>query len=106
MYSVKCKIFKDQQSLKYLNTHNELNIRQRGWLELLTNYDLDITYYEGKVNLVVDALCRKSTHSVNALRGFDKLIKDFAKLNLEIICEGELQKVEHSLYSAFIFFFF
>ncbi|GKF65694.1 hypothetical protein Tco_0192211 [Tanacetum coccineum] len=34
-------------------------MRQRRWLELLSDYDCDIRYHPGKVNVVADALRRK-----------------------------------------------
>ncbi|GJR34531.1 putative reverse transcriptase domain-containing protein [Tanacetum coccineum] len=34
----------------------ELNMRQRRWLELLSDYDCDIRYHPGKANVVADAL--------------------------------------------------
>ncbi|GKF18118.1 putative reverse transcriptase domain-containing protein, partial [Tanacetum coccineum] len=34
-------------------------MRQRRWLELLSDYDCDIRYHPGKANVVVDALSRK-----------------------------------------------
>nr|GFC18631.1 reverse transcriptase domain-containing protein [Tanacetum cinerariifolium] len=37
----------------------ELNMRQRRWFELLSDYDCDIRYHPGKANVVVDALSRK-----------------------------------------------
>nr|GEV90839.1 putative reverse transcriptase domain-containing protein [Tanacetum cinerariifolium] len=37
----------------------ELNMRQRRWLELLSDYDCDIRYHPGKENVVADALSRK-----------------------------------------------
>lgn len=42
-------------------------MRQRRWLELIEDYDLEIQYHEGKANVVVDALSRKSSHSVNVM---------------------------------------
>ncbi|GJW85553.1 putative reverse transcriptase domain-containing protein [Tanacetum coccineum] len=34
----------------------ELNMRQRRWLELLSDYDYEIRYHSGKANVVADAL--------------------------------------------------
>ncbi|GJV29029.1 putative reverse transcriptase domain-containing protein [Tanacetum coccineum] len=37
----------------------ELNMRQHRWLELLSEYDCEISYHQGKANMVADALIRK-----------------------------------------------
>ncbi|GJY12509.1 putative reverse transcriptase domain-containing protein [Tanacetum coccineum] len=37
----------------------ELNMRQRRWIELLSDYDCEIRYHPGKANVVIDALSRK-----------------------------------------------
>nr|GFC97734.1 putative reverse transcriptase domain-containing protein [Tanacetum cinerariifolium] len=37
----------------------ELNMRQRQWLEFLSEYDCDIHYHPGKANVVADTLSRK-----------------------------------------------
>ena len=37
----------------------ELNLRQRGWLELFKDYDGIIDYHLGKANVVADALSPK-----------------------------------------------
>ena len=39
-------------------------MRQRRWLELIKDYNLNVQYHPGKANVVVDALSRKS-HFLN-----------------------------------------
>ncbi|GJW22542.1 putative reverse transcriptase domain-containing protein [Tanacetum coccineum] len=39
-----------------LGAVKELNMRQRRWLELLSDYDYEIRYHPGKANVVADAL--------------------------------------------------
>ncbi|WVZ70923.1 hypothetical protein U9M48_019552 [Paspalum notatum var. saurae] len=55
-----CHIYTDHKSLKYILTQPELNMRQRRWLELIKDYDLEIHYHSGKANVVADALSRKA----------------------------------------------
>ncbi|GKD05408.1 putative reverse transcriptase domain-containing protein, partial [Tanacetum coccineum] len=40
-------------------SHQELNMRQRRWLELLADYDCEIRYHPGKENVMADTLSRK-----------------------------------------------
>ena len=91
LYGVKCRIYTDHQSLKYLYTQPDLNMRQRRWLELMTDYDLEFIYHEGRANLVADALSRKSNHWMPAVDGVEELHWDFTRLNLEVVGKGELQ---------------
>ena len=60
LYGVPCNIYTNLQSLKYIFTQKELNLRQRHWLELLKDYDLQIQYHPVKANVVADALSKKA----------------------------------------------
>ncbi|WVZ58809.1 LOW QUALITY PROTEIN: hypothetical protein U9M48_009038 [Paspalum notatum var. saurae] len=55
-----CHICTDHKSLKYILTQPELNMRQRRWLELIKDYDLEIHYHPSKANVVADALSRRA----------------------------------------------
>nr|GEU65040.1 retrotransposon protein, putative, Ty3-gypsy subclass [Tanacetum cinerariifolium] len=59
LYGTKCTVFTDHKSLQHLLDQKGLNMRQRCWLELLTDYDCKIRYHLGKANVVADALSRK-----------------------------------------------
>ncbi|GJV71127.1 retrotransposon protein, putative, ty3-gypsy subclass [Tanacetum coccineum] len=59
LYHTKCVMFTDHKSLQHILDQKELNMRQRRWLERLSDYDCEIHYYPGKENVVADALSRK-----------------------------------------------
>ncbi|GJU38344.1 putative reverse transcriptase domain-containing protein [Tanacetum coccineum] len=59
LYGTRCTVFTDHKSLQHILDQKELNMRQRRWLELLSDYDCDIRYHPGKANVVDDALRRK-----------------------------------------------
>ncbi|GKC84896.1 putative reverse transcriptase domain-containing protein [Tanacetum coccineum] len=59
LYGTKCTMFINHKSLQHILDPKELNMRQRRWLELLADYDCEICYHPGKVNVVADALSRK-----------------------------------------------
>ncbi|GJT94932.1 putative reverse transcriptase domain-containing protein [Tanacetum coccineum] len=59
LYGTKCMVFTDHKSLQHILDQKELNMRQRRWLELLSDYDCEIRYHPRKANVVADALSRK-----------------------------------------------
>jgi hypothetical protein len=52
-------IYTDHKSLKYIFTQPDLKMRQRRWLELIKDYELEVHYHPGKANMVAGALSRK-----------------------------------------------
>jgi hypothetical protein len=86
----KYRIYTDHKSLKYIFTQKDLNSRQRRWLELIKDYDLEIHYHPGKANLVADALSRKGqVHAVIVTQLPDELAEDFERLHLRIVAHTE-----------------
>ncbi|GKC78142.1 putative reverse transcriptase domain-containing protein [Tanacetum coccineum] len=59
LYGTKSIVFTDHKSLQHILDQKELNMRQRWWLELLSDYDCEIRYHPGKANVVADVLSRK-----------------------------------------------
>ncbi|GKA71416.1 putative reverse transcriptase domain-containing protein [Tanacetum coccineum] len=59
LYGTKCVVFTDHKSLQYILDKKELNMRQRRWIKLLSDYDCEIRYHPGKANVVADALSQK-----------------------------------------------
>nr|GEV69611.1 putative reverse transcriptase domain-containing protein [Tanacetum cinerariifolium] len=95
LYGTKCTVFTDHKSLQHILDQKELNMRQRRWLELLSDYDCEIRYHPGKANVVADASwlpcygelrnlimheSHKSKYSVHP--GSDKMYQDMKLLYL------------------------
>jgi hypothetical protein len=73
----------------------DLNLRQRRWLELIKDYDLEVHYHPGKANVVADALSHRSYANVACMSQLPKeLCKDFSLLNLCIVANTMELEVE------------
>jgi hypothetical protein len=69
-------------------------MRQRCWLELIKDYNLEVHYHPGKANIVADALSRKAHCSCLSVEAFSEtLCGEMRKLNLEIIPQGSLNHI-------------
>jgi hypothetical protein len=90
-----CHIYTDHKSLKYIFTQSELNMRQRRWLELIKDYELEIHYHPGKANVVADALSRKAfCHCLTMKTSDITLCQEMEKLNLWMIQHGTLNHLK------------
>jgi hypothetical protein len=56
-------IYTDHKSLKYIFTQPDLNMRQRTWLELIKDYEIEVHYHPGKENVIADTLSLKSHYN-------------------------------------------
>jgi hypothetical protein len=65
-------------------------MRQRRWLELIKDYDLEVHYHPGKANVVADALSRKAHCHCSSVEIFSETL---CNLNLEIIPQGNLNLI-------------
>ncbi|GJY35628.1 putative reverse transcriptase domain-containing protein [Tanacetum coccineum] len=74
LYGTKSVIYTDHKSLQYIFDQKDLNMRQKWWIELLSDYECEIKYHPGKANMVADALRRSfqgSQSSADGLRGWE-----------------------------------
>jgi hypothetical protein len=72
----------------------DLNMRQRRWLELIKDYDLEVHYHPAKANVVAYALSRKAHCSCLSAEFYNgTLYHEMRKLNLEMIPQGTLNHI-------------
>ncbi|KAK1692751.1 hypothetical protein QYE76_009448 [Lolium multiflorum] len=73
----------------------ELNMRQRRWIELIKDYDMEIHYHPGKANVVADALSRLPCQ-LNSMLAIEQpsLFEEFEQFRLELVSEGYLANIE------------
>nr|GEV03822.1 putative reverse transcriptase domain-containing protein [Tanacetum cinerariifolium] len=91
LYGTKSVIYTDHKSLQYIFDQKELNMRQRHWVELLSDYECEIKYYPGKANVVVDALSRKERLKPRRVRAMSMTIQSSLKAKI-LEAQGEASK--------------
>ncbi|GKC51494.1 putative reverse transcriptase domain-containing protein, partial [Tanacetum coccineum] len=74
LYGTKSVIYTDHKSLKHIFSQKELNMRQRRWIELFSDYDCEIRYHPSKENVVVDALSKKERVKPKRVRAMNMIL--------------------------------
>jgi hypothetical protein len=80
-------------------------MRQRRWLELIKDYDLEVHYHPGKANVVADALSHKDHCNHLELEPVSEpLCEEMRRLNLEVVPQGSLYALtaESNLYDRIV----
>ncbi|GKD44430.1 putative reverse transcriptase domain-containing protein [Tanacetum coccineum] len=72
-------IYTDHKSLQHIFSQKELNMRQRRWIELFSDYDYEIHYHPGKENMVDDALSRKEREKPKRVRAMNMTLQSSIK---------------------------
>nr|GEX12103.1 hypothetical protein [Tanacetum cinerariifolium] len=91
LYGTKSVIYTDHKSLQYIFDQKELNMRQRWWIELLSDYKCEIKYHLGKANVMADALSRKERLKPRRVRAMSITIHFGLKTKI-LEAQGEASK--------------
>ncbi|GKC87287.1 hypothetical protein Tco_1147936, partial [Tanacetum coccineum] len=81
----------DHKSLQHIFSQKELNMRQRRWIELFSDYDCEIRYHPGKANVVVDVLSRKERVKPKRVRAMNMILHSSIKDRIPMTQKEALQ---------------
>ncbi|GJR44114.1 putative reverse transcriptase domain-containing protein [Tanacetum coccineum] len=86
LYGTKCVVFTDHKSLKHIIDQKELNMRQRRWLELLSDYDCELRYHPGKANVILNAQVEARKEENYGTEDLCGMIKNLEPRADEMLC--------------------
>ncbi|GJX40564.1 putative reverse transcriptase domain-containing protein [Tanacetum coccineum] len=96
LYGTKSVIYTDHKSLQHIFDQKELNMRQRRWIKLFSDYECEIRYHPGKANVVADALSRKERVKPRRVRAMAMTIQSGVK-EMILAAQSEAFKQENVL---------
>ncbi|GJS19521.1 putative reverse transcriptase domain-containing protein [Tanacetum coccineum] len=79
LYGTKSVMYTDHKSLQHIFSKKELNMRQRRWIELFSDYDCKIRYHPGKANVIANALSRKERLKPKRVRAMNMTLQSSIK---------------------------
>ncbi|GJT58386.1 reverse transcriptase domain-containing protein [Tanacetum coccineum] len=96
LYGTKSVIYTDHKSLQHIFDQKELNMRQRRWIELFSDYECEIRYHPGKANVVADALSRKERLKPRRVRAMVVTVQAGMRKKIQV-AQSEALKQENAL---------
>nr|GEY29121.1 putative reverse transcriptase domain-containing protein [Tanacetum cinerariifolium] len=92
----KSVIYTDHKSLQHIFDQKELNMRQRRWIKLFSDYECEIRYHPSKVYVVADALSKKERVKPRRVQAMAMTIKSRVK-KMILAAQSEAFKQENIL---------
>ncbi|GJX14216.1 putative reverse transcriptase domain-containing protein [Tanacetum coccineum] len=96
LYGMKSVIYTNHKSLQHIFDQKELNMRQRRWIKLFSDYQYEIRYHPGKANVVADALSRTEQVKPRRVRAMAMTIQSRIR-GMILAAQGEAFKQENVL---------
>ena len=84
LYGEEFEVYSNHKILKYIFTQQDLNMRQRRWMEFLEDYDFTLHYHPSKANVVADALSWKSRGVLASIASWEwRMLKTVGQFGLQ-----------------------
>ncbi|GKC25146.1 putative reverse transcriptase domain-containing protein, partial [Tanacetum coccineum] len=95
LYGTKSVIYTNHKSLQHIFDLKKLNMRQRRWIELFSDYECKIRYHPSTTNVVVAALSRKEGVKPKRVRAMAMIIQSEVK-RMILAAQSEAFKQENA----------
>nr|GEW91637.1 putative reverse transcriptase domain-containing protein [Tanacetum cinerariifolium] len=79
LYGTNSVIYTEHKSLQHIFNQNGLNMRQRRWIELFSDYDCEIRYHPSKANVVADTFNGKERIKPKRIRSMNMTFQSSIK---------------------------